>query len=71
MTPGAKRALMALSGEWHDAYALCRQRKTRMSLTNGGWTEPYRMGPVTCFWKIRLTPAGLALQAELRENTDG
>lgn len=61
LTPVQLRILnQMIPGQWHDAYELCRQRRTRMKLTNNGYTEPQRSGPITCFWMIRLTDKGLA-----------
>ena len=47
-------------GVFYDAYQLCRQRRTRMALYNGGFTEPQRTGPITCWWLIQITEKGLA-----------
>jgi hypothetical protein len=61
LTPVQRRILSQMHpGEFYDAYALCKQRRTRMALTNGGFTEPKRDGPVTSYWLIRITEKGLA-----------
>jgi hypothetical protein len=61
LTPVQQRILSEMEpGRFYDAYKLCKQRRTRMALNNGGWTEPDRTGgAITSFWKIRLTAKGM------------
>ncbi len=67
MTPTQRRILAQMEpGTFYDAYDLCRQRRTRMALTNGGYTEPQRSGAVTCWWMIRITEKGLAARKQDR-----
>lgn len=54
-------------GEWHDAYKLCRQFRTRSKLKSYGFTEPKQVGPVTQYWLIRLTEKGVAARTVLIE----
>lgn len=68
LTDSQKRIVLSMApGEFHDAYKLCRQRRTRMKLTNSGITEPSKDGPVTSYWSIRLSERGLAVREYLEK----
>lgn len=61
LTTVQRRVLSQMEpGTFYDAYQFCRQRQTRMALTNGGFTEPDRSGGVTAFFRIRITDKGVA-----------
>ena len=64
VTEAQRRAVLSLrtDGTFADAYIVCRQRRTRMKLNNLGVTEPRIVGPITEWWRFRLTPLGLAVR---------
>lgn len=54
-----RRAVLALDDrEFTDWAKVLRQRRQRIKLVELGVTEPYREGPVTAWFSIRLTPLG-------------
>lgn len=70
LTKAQRAVIVAMQpGEFHNSYELCRQRQTRMKLTNSGITEPHVIGPVTEYWRIRLSPLGLAVRTYLLSQT--
>jgi hypothetical protein len=63
LTPQQRKILSAMprDGSFVDYRKVMVRRDTRIKLTNGGWTEPYRAGAVTVYSNIRLTEKGLAV----------
>jgi hypothetical protein len=62
LTKHQRAVLQALptDGSFTDYAKVMKRRDTRIKLTNGGYTEPYRHGPITMFSSIRLTAKGIA-----------
>ena len=58
LTAAQKRAVRALSGaeftHWNKVY---KQRRHRMRGNALGLHEPERLGPLTVWWAIKLTPS--------------
>lgn len=68
LTKAQRRYVLAMpiDGSFLDWKATgMKQRRSRMAMTNGGITAPYRQGPVTEFGFIRLSSLGLAVRAVL------
>ena len=68
LTKAQARAVRALDGQaftdWAKVY---RQRRQRISAHAMGLTEPERIGPVTMWCSIRLTPLGIEVRRILQE----
>lgn len=58
-----KRAVLALDDrQFTDWSRVLRQRPQRIKLNSLGITEPERIGPITCWFNIRLTGLGKELK---------
>lgn len=66
LTKAQRRIILTMHPrDFSDAYAFCRQRRTRMILTNSGITEPRKWGPITEYYWIRLTDLGRSVRDHL------
>lgn len=70
LTKVQRRILCAMptDGAFVDGYKYCRQRQTRVILTNAGIVEPEQNGEGTVWWRIRLSGLGIRVAQHLKEN---
>jgi hypothetical protein len=70
LTKAQRNVLRALpEGEFADWTNYSRHRSVRMGLNNSGCTEPERKGPVTLWFRLRVTPLGLAVREVLERQS--